>query len=128
MKEKEKTFYVGVHNSNDVRKQLLECSKDIVGILKNYDRINTIRKEKIEKSMELNKILNDIRKLNLIFKERLPSNKLRAIPVKIKRGGIKKKSFKKSVPKKAENPPNHKIKILEQELNEIEERLDKMGL
>ena len=45
----EKTVYVGISNKSEVRRELLECSKDIVGILKNYDMLNSIREEKVEK-------------------------------------------------------------------------------
>ena len=52
MEDKEKTFFVGIENPISRRKDILECSKDVVGILKTYDTVNGIRKEKIEKISE----------------------------------------------------------------------------
>jgi hypothetical protein len=121
METPEKTFYVGINDPNEIRKELLSCSKDILCILKNYDNVNLIRKEKIEKIIELKNVLAEIKRLSSILKDKLPSEKIRVSPV------IVKKKAKKVVVKKS-SPKDKQISRLEDELNEIEERLNKMSV
>lgn len=126
----QKSFYVGISNKSDIRREILECSKDIVGILKGYDKVNSIREEKIEKIFELKNVLAEIKQLNNSLKEKFPSEKPK-----------EKKNIKKAYAKKVEKPkfvkmapikhivkkPSSEIKKLEEELSEIEDRLSKMG-
>ncbi len=128
MIEEENTFYIGINNATDLRKELLKCSKEAISILKNYDKINSIRKEKIEKVIELQKILGEIKKLNNILRERLPSEKVRAKTSKTKK--VVKKRVIKTVapPKNIPKQEDSEIKQLEGELSQIEERLGNMGV
>ena len=121
MENTEKTFYVGIQYPNEIRKDILSGSKDIIGVLKNYDRINLIRKDKIEKIIELKKILSELKRLSNILKEKLPSEKVRIEPT------VVKKKVKKVVVKKS-SPKDKQISKLESELNEIEERLNNMSV
>ncbi len=128
MAEEEKAFYVGVNNPSGLRKELLECSKEVVSVLKNYDKVNSVRQEKIEKTVELQKILAEIKRLNSILKERLPSEKVRAKPLKVGKSSAKKKTVQKAQPKSIPEEPDSEIKKLEDELVEIEDRLNKLGV
>ncbi len=128
MGEDEKTFYVGLDNPSGLRRQILSCSKDIVSVLKNYDKINSIRKAKIEKIIELQKIISEIKKLNSILKERLPSEKVRAKSPKAKKDIIKKKVIKNIQVRNVVKSQDSEISKLEGELSEIEERLNKLGV
>ena len=130
----EETLYVGVNNPAELRKELLESSKEVIGILKDYDDINSIRTEKIEKIMELKEVLAEIKKLISILNEKLPTEKIRAShplikkPVKKSVSKVRveqprKEAVKKSVPKQSDE-----IRKLEDELSEIEARLNKMGV
>ena len=118
-------FYVGINEPNEVRKDLLGCSKDIISILRHYDRINSIRAEKIENIMKLKGIVREIRRLNLRLKEKLPTEEIRAKKVK---ANVRKKSVKKAGSgKKANKKASTQIKRLEDELNEIESRLSNLS-
>jgi|TARA_B100002003_G_C13810385_1_gene399517 predicted GIY-YIG superfamily endonuclease len=118
MENTEKTFYVGINDPAEIRKELLSCSKDIIGVLKNYDRVNLVREEKVEKIISLKKVLSELKRLSNMLKEKLPSDKVRAKTVvkkKVKKGDVKKTA-----------PENKQISRLENELNEIESRLNNM--
>jgi hypothetical protein len=118
--EEDKTFFVGIDNPGEVRKDLLGCSKDIIGILKNYDNINSIREEKIGKIMELKKTIAEIKKLNMLLKSKLPTETVRATSSQ-KARKVRKKTAKKK-------GQNNQIKELESELSEIEDRLNNMTI
>ncbi|TKJ17479.1 hypothetical protein CEE44_03010 [Candidatus Woesearchaeota archaeon B3_Woes] len=124
----EDTFYVGVNDSANLRKELLGCSKEAIYILKNYDKINSIRKDKIEKIIELQKILGEIKKLNNILRERLPSEKVRAKSLKTKKRVVKKTTIKKIIPNVVPKKQDNEIQQLEGELSEIENRLSNIGV
>ena len=124
----EDTFYVGVNDSANVRKELLGCSKEAIGILKNYDKINSIRKDKIEKTIELQKILAEIKKLNNILRTRLPSEKVRAKSLKTKRTVVKKTVVKRVAPNPVPKKQDNEIQQLEGELSEIENRLSNISV
>ena len=125
MENQEKTFFVGIENPASRRKDILECSKDIVGILKTYDDVNNIRKEKIEKISELRRILAEIKKLNNILQNHLPTDKIRVQQTP------KTRTKRTTLPKKQENvtkKPDKNIKKLESELSAIESKLNSMGV
>jgi len=117
MADEDRTFYVGINNPGDLRKELLESSKSAIGILRNYDSINDIRREKIEKIVELKKVFSELKRLSTVLKSKLPSDKIKSIK---KEKSVKTKVIQKKPKKTA------KIQQLEDELGEIEERLNKM--
>jgi hypothetical protein len=124
----EKTFYVGVGNRSGVRKDLLECSKNVVGLLKSYDKINSTREQKIEKIIELKNVLAEIKQINTVLRDKFPSEKISLKREKTTRIVERKAPVeKKAIVKTAYKKPNNEIKKLEEELSEIEERLSKMG-
>ena len=118
--EQEKTFYVGIKDVGGVRRDILGCSKDIIGVLKNYDGINQIRERKIERIIELKKVLSELKRLSNMLRGKLPSEKVR-----VSKPIIPKRSVKKVIVKKT-SPKNNQISKLEDELNEIETRLNNM--
>lgn len=123
----EKTFYVGIGNKHEVRRELLECSKSIVGVLKNYEKVNAIREEKVEKIIELKNVLAEIRQMSSVLREGFPAQ------ASVKMAHTKKHIKKEKVPvqrvivKKVYPKPGNEIKKLEEELSEIEDRLSRMG-
>jgi len=121
----EKTVYVGIRNKSEIRRELLESSKDIVGVLKNYDKLNAVREEKIEKIMELKNILAELKQINGLLKDQFPSEKISEKKPVLKKSYARKAERLK--PRPAAKKPSSEIKKLEEELGEIEERLSKMG-
>ncbi len=131
MAEENKTFYVGVNDPGELRKELLECSKEIITVLRTYDNISSVRKEKIERIIELGQVFGELKKLNFILKDKLPSNKIRAMPQKVKRvikTKIAKTKALEKIPIKAVSKQTPEIRELENELMEIEERLGKISV
>ena len=132
MAEEDKTFYVGINEPGELRKELLGCSKEIITVLRDYDTISSFRKEKIEKIIELGKVFGELKKLNLILKNKLPSNKIRAMPMKttskVAKVKVAKTKVLEKIPIKAVSNQPPEIKQLENELSEIEERLGKISV
>ena len=77
-------FFVGIYSPSDVRRNLLECSREMIQILKSYENIKKIREAKLKRTQQLKTV---IRELDLLFsklKAELPKNQLRALaPEKI---------------------------------------------
>lgn len=112
---KEDIFYVGIKNPLELRKNLLENSKNIIKNLQRHEHFKAIREEKIEQIMKLKSVMNDIKKLNIRLKAELPKTELRA--KREKPAPSKKTTSLRKTPKKSE------IERLEKELDFIESKL-----
>jgi len=119
----ERTFYVRVEDYNQLRADILMCSKDIIGVLKDYGRINQIRTEKIEKIIELKKAIAEIKNLNNYLSQKIPIGK---ISTKREPSARNVRRAVRGAPAEQEEP-NPEINLLEEELKEIEERLNKLN-
>lgn len=123
----EKEFYVKVEDYTNLRADILKCSKDIISVLKDYGRINTIRTEKIEKIIELKRVMSDIKKLNDALSQKIPKDKV-TVPGEKKRIYARPVKKEKEVVQEIQGPEeNPEVNVLEQELREIEERLNKLN-
>lgn len=80
-----KNFYVGIQNSKDFRRNLLESSKTVVSILKRYHKIKAIRLLKKEKLKILKNHLDDITKLVNHLDDAMPDMGIRATAPKAQR-------------------------------------------
>jgi hypothetical protein len=118
--EEDNDLFIRIEGSSEVRKELLGCSKDVLSTLQDFERINELRKKKIEQVLTLKQTLLEIKKLNSLLKEKLPSKNMR-----VKQGKSKKTTL---IVKKEEKKDTHQIKQLEEELNEIELRLNDMTI
>lgn len=143
----DKSFYVRIKEPANVRRNLLGCSKDIIFILKNYDRIDDLREEKLKHITELAKIIRQIKKLNSHLSSKIPIDKIKSDETTVdKKKTIKhaKKQDSKKLPKdkkharllkekigkvnSAKKSGNKEIQELENELSDIENKLSKMGI
>jgi len=120
----EEEFYVGIKGATGIRRELLGSSKDIIHILKNYDRVNDIRREKAENVIRLKGLIAEIRRLNEILKEKIPQD-VRATPPKSI--PVEKTTPKKVITKPVVSKKDARVHKLESELNEIESRLAKLS-
>ena len=91
---KENTFHVGIKDPIELRKNLLESSRDIIKSLQKHERFKAIREEKIEQIIKLKNVMGDIEKLNKRFKAELPKIELRAKKEEISKKYKKTKPFR----------------------------------
>jgi predicted nuclease with TOPRIM domain len=123
VKKEESPLFVGITNGNDLRRSMLECSKDILESLKEHEQLKNIREEKVGLIQQLKGDVKDLSKLINSLKGYLP---------KVKDAGIKKVEVKKIVsePKliKVEKPKaSSEVDKLEAELNDIEAKLNSLS-
>ena len=128
MEKKDKdVFFVEVHDSPEVRRNLLESLKEIVENMQRFEKFKETRRDKIEHINKLSKIIKEINKLMPRLKNSLPEVKLRASK------SDKPEQPKHIIKKKAEPSKEHiavekekpisELQKLESELSEIESKL-----
>jgi|TARA_B100001971_G_C18162587_1_gene522272 vacuolar-type H+-ATPase subunit I/STV1 len=128
-KVEEEPIFVGIRNPADVRRNLLEASKGVIGSLQKYERLKSTRGNKV---VIVNKLKGDIKEISkLIYQLRtgLPTIKFKSEPKKaepkIEPVIVKPKKAKKKV----EAPKRHRTELdrLETELGEIEGKLNSIS-
>lgn len=121
MPEQKELFFVGVLEPVQVRRQVLGCSKDVISILKRFERFKELRIEKIENTLKLKKLFEEINFLNNKLKQHLPKTKLRAL------GKEPQIIPQILVPQRMVVPRDTStLDKLEQELMELEQKLDRL--
>jgi DNA topoisomerase VI subunit B len=131
-KEKEESmFYVGMKDPIEIRRSLLESSKELLQYLQRAERFKAVRKEKTVQIGELREMMKEIQALVRKLKSSLPKTGLRAVAAKPR---PKKAAAKKETPKSKPTPvivekPREMTELerLEAELGEIEGRLGKLS-
>ena len=111
MTQEEDLLFVNVAGSDELRRELLESSRNIVEILKNFENFKSLNGEKYKQIANLKSKLNEISRLMNQLKTVLPSVKMKA----------HKKAKKEEVRPVVE--PVSELNALEQELNDIESKL-----
>ena len=130
--KEESVFYVGMKDPIEIRRSILESSKEALQYLQRAERFKEIRKEKAEQTAKLKEIMKEMNGLVRKLKMALPKTGLRG---KVHKEAPKKK--KKAAPVKVEKkaPPKEEVEKpkemtelekLEAELGEIEGRLTKL--
>ncbi len=119
-RKKKELFYVGVRNAIDVRKNILESTREFVQVLQMYEDYMKLRNDITTKVEKLQVDVKKIKSLNSKLKRMLPDTGLRAGLIKKKKP--KKEKHEKPKPKK----PASELDALEAELNMIESRLNKI--
>ena len=71
-------FYVGVKDPVEIRRLLLECSKQILQSLQDYEMLQMIREEKIKQIIQLRYTMKEIYNLGSQLHRVLPKAQLRA--------------------------------------------------
>jgi len=133
IEREDEVFFVGIRDPVEVRKTLLENTRDVVQILQRFERFKQVREEKAQEVLILK---NDIKELNRLvnkLKSSLPKTKIR-IKLQQEEAAAKKQKpveEKKKVEKKQEVPVKKKelsdLEKLERELGDIEGRLSKLS-
>ncbi|MBW2996513.1 hypothetical protein KY332_04405 [Candidatus Woesearchaeota archaeon] len=127
-KEKEEqVFYVGIKDPLEIRRSMLESSKELLQYLQRFEKFKAVRKEKAEQTAKLKGVMKEITTLVKQLKSNLPKTGLRAAkhkekpkPKKVTVAAPKKEAPKVEVEKPKEMT---ELEKLESELSEIEGRL-----
>jgi hypothetical protein len=126
---KQEPFYVGIKDPTELRRTLLESTRDIVQHLQKSERFKAVRKEKLEEIAKLKSLIKEITKNINKLKQVLPKTKLRASKAAAPEKAVVEKPREeiKERHKIEERPkPSTELEKLESELNEIEKRLGKL--
>jgi hypothetical protein len=81
-KEEESVFFVGIKDPIEIRRSILESSKEVVQYMQRAERFKEIRKEKTGEILKLKGLVEDTQKLVRKLKTELPKTKLRAASLK----------------------------------------------
>jgi len=127
MPAKEKGFYVGISNPIDVRRNLLETSKDIIQILKRYESLHRIKEEKRAEMNKFRSTVSEITQLMLRLKTSLPPVRIEDLPrrevTETTRKPVAPVSVKRAKVSQESAAPGSELDRLEQELGKIEDKL-----
>lgn len=124
-------FFVQVKEPNEVRRNILETLKNIVEVLKSFEKFKRIRHQKHEKISHLRVLIKQANKMLGDLRVKLPQTNLRAVPVKDAAKQQKKEHHKKKKGKSAEEKMPKKemteVDKLEAQLNAIETKLKSLA-
>ena len=121
-KSKDEIFYVGVQNPTDVRRHVLEATREIVLLLRAYESLRTLRMHKAELMDKARKQVKDLHKDIDRMKRTLPKGRgKQEMPSE---PAVKKRQPPASIVK-TESAAKQKNEIdkLEAELSSIESKL-----
>ena len=129
MTTQEDPVYIGIENPSEIRRSLLESSKLLIHILQANERQKERRMRKQELSKELIGKMNEATHLVAQLKSLLPKVKVSSLPKKVKPRPAVNHVESKHAPIAMPKPkPVHltEAQKLEQELKDIEDKLDKL--
>ena len=140
-------FFTRIKNPNTFRKTVLESSKEIISVLKDYQILLRMRQEKESKINHLKEQFNELNTLLEKIEKFVPEESMKELeemlpkpkpkpepkPAPKKKKATKKKSTKKKVAKKAEpeevkEPEREPTELekLEHALSKIDDKLNKI--
>ena len=73
----EDNFFVGIYEPIDVRRNLLESSKELIKCLQTYERLEKIRNEKLKYYKEMKRVSAELDLLVNKLKQKLPNTGIR---------------------------------------------------
>ncbi len=80
-KKKEEVFFVGVNEPVEIRRNILEASREMVLLLQMYEKFKSVRDEKRHEMEKLRGLVREIALLVSRLKRHLPKTNLRALPL-----------------------------------------------
>jgi len=120
MEPKEEDYFVGIYDPLDVRRNLLESSKEIIKSLQAFDKVESVREEKLKLFKEMRRVMAELDLLVSKLKTKLPKSYLRKAVEKNNVSSLRKIQY----------PANKKfsseLERLEQELRNVERELSSM--
>jgi chromosome segregation ATPase len=108
----QKDYFVGIYDPVDVRRNLLESSRNIVKSLESFDNLQRIRHDKLKSIKELKSMMNEIDMILAKLKEKLPNAHLRELDI--------------SEPQTTRADFSGQIDQLEEQLKSVEKELSKL--
>ena len=133
-KKEEEVFYVGIRDPAEIRRSILESSKEMLQYLQRFEKFKEVRSEKESMIVQLKEDIKNIQNLVRKLKQGLPKSGVRAKTHKVSK---KKAKAKKEKPAKVvveeepvvEEKPKEMTELekLEGELEDIEGRLTKLA-
>ncbi|MBN2422689.1 hypothetical protein JXB41_05650 [Candidatus Woesearchaeota archaeon] len=112
-------FFVGVTNPLDVRRNVLESSREMIQTLQSYEKIKKIRESKVRRIQQLRTV---IRELDLLFsklKSSLPKTHLRAkVAESVSSSKVKSSDSTKQMTE---------LERLEEQLKEVEQEIARVS-
>lgn len=115
-------FFVGIKNAVNVRRLLLNSSKDVLDALKDFENFEALKQEKAKYIVELKKVIDEILVLNKKLKGHLPKTPLKT-PAGSGSGSRSHGKKKSSSKAKGMTRVASKMHELESELERVEKRL-----
>lgn len=131
----ENLFYVGVKNPVELRRNVLEASKDVLELMRRYEHIMELKERRLQRMNQLKDISRDITKLCSRLKLALPSvdSVAKESEKHIRLTGKQMRPEQKEVMKLrekdtfAQSKTVSEVKKLERELMDIESKLKKIS-
>ena len=116
---KAQDFFVNIESPSELRRPILESSREVIHLMQDFESLKSIRTEKSETMEKLDNVMKEISVLVTKLKAELPK-----VPASKKKTTLKKTSVrKKTVVKKVESKPKSDLDKLEAELNDVEKQL-----
>lgn len=121
-KAESEPYFIGINNPVELRKHILEPTREVIQFLQNYEDFQKTKEEKAAAILQLKDDLKAIKTEVNKLKRLLPKSKLKTEkPVKKIKAEVKKE--KKVYPKPAHSNIPPELVSLERELGEIEKKL-----
>ncbi|MBI2664506.1 hypothetical protein HYX10_04155 [Candidatus Woesearchaeota archaeon] len=118
---KEDPVYIGIEEPADVRRALLESSKNLISLLQENEGRKEQRKQKRQLLAELTNAMNEVKKLTARLKAEMPKVKMSSLPKAAKMAETPGET-RKTAPKRYTS----EAQKLEHEMAEIEEKLSRL--
>ena len=130
---KEEIFHVGIEEPKEIRKNILESTRQVIYSLQRFEKLKAVRIEKAEKIILLKKQIIELLRLVEIFRKELPKTKLRAKENIDKIEPLNIPVVKKEIREKRDKPVKeqttkkiNELDKLEYELSQIESKLNNL--
>jgi len=127
----ESVLFIKIDNPHEVRKSLLESSRDTIMMLKMHEKFREIRIRKAQEIMRLRETMKDISKLVVRLKSSIPDIKIN-LPAPPRQE--KPKEIKQAQPAAPARPkpveqksPVASLSDLDSQLKQIEEKLGRLS-
>ena len=82
-KEDKEQFFVGIHETRSVRRNVLEGSREMVHVLQSYDKVKAIREEKQRRTNQFKTVLEELKLLVSKLNQAMPKVQVRTPKPKV---------------------------------------------
>lgn len=119
--EREPEFMVHINDPPMLRKEILECLRELIILMQGYEQFHKIQQQKVAHIAILDRKLREINNvIDRKLKPHLPKGKLKPLTT------LRMPPPEQSMPAKKEPAPKSELDELEAQLKDIEGQLDKV--